>query len=134
MLHVVLKKSVWFFFSFLLFCSLVRNENTKRPGLYNLQVTRVPQLGRLDKIKNTCQYCDLLELWSAWVGDPSSYKKPYCDYVSFRFLWLFSNTAVPKVVSQSTCMMHPFPTWFMECMMHAILNKPFYTRHIKLGK
>ena len=39
-----------------LFCSLDRNGNIKTPGFYTLQVTR--------------EYCDLLELWSAWVGDP----------------------------------------------------------------
>ena len=49
-----------------LFYSLVRNGNLKRPGFYTLQVTRVfsnfPQLKQLNKIKNTCEYCDLLEL------------------------------------------------------------------------
>ena len=39
-----------------LFCSLDRNGNIKTPGFYTLQVTR--------------EYCDLLELWSAWVGSP----------------------------------------------------------------
>ena len=33
----------------------MRNENIKSSGFYTLQVTR--------------EYCDLLELWSAWVGD-----------------------------------------------------------------
>ena len=70
-LYVILKKSVFFikiiyiFLFFLSFCSLVRNENVKRPGFYTLQVTRVfsnfPQLKQLNKIKNTCEYCDLLE-------------------------------------------------------------------------
>ena len=44
------EKCVDFFF---LFCSLVRNENTKRHGFYTLQVTRVfsnfPQLKQLNK-------------------------------------------------------------------------------------
>ena len=58
------------FFCFLkLFCSLVKNENTKRPGFYTLLVTRVfsnfPQLKQLNKIKNTCEYWDLPELGSA---------------------------------------------------------------------
>ena len=39
-----------------LFCSLDRNGNIKTPGFYTLQVTR--------------EYCDLLELWPAWAGDP----------------------------------------------------------------
>ena len=38
----------------------------KRLSFYTLQVTKVfsnfPQLKQLDKIKNTCEYCDLLEL------------------------------------------------------------------------
>ena len=49
-----------------LFCSLITNGNIKRPGFYKLQVTMVfsnfPQLKQLNKIKNTCEYCDLLEL------------------------------------------------------------------------
>ena len=61
-LHVILKK---------LFCSLDKNQNTKRPGFYTLQVIRVflsfPQLKQLRKMK---------------------IKKLYCDYVSFRFLGL----------------------------------------------
>ena len=39
-----------------LFCSLDRNGNIKALGFHTLQVTR--------------EYCDLLELWSAWVGYP----------------------------------------------------------------
>ena len=46
------------FYYFFLFCSLVRNENVKRPGFYTLQVTRVflnlPQLKQLSKVKDTC--------------------------------------------------------------------------------
>ena len=65
MLHVILKKSVWNFY-LLFFFPLVRNENIKRPGFYTLQVTRVfsnfPRLKQLNKIKDTCEYCDLLEL------------------------------------------------------------------------
>ena len=49
-----------------LFGSLVKNENTKRLGFYTLLVTRAfsnfPQLKQLNKIKNTCEFCDLLEL------------------------------------------------------------------------
>ena len=88
-IHVILRKSVCNF-AFLLFFSfliLVRNENIKRSSFYTLQVTWIfsnfPQLKQLNKIKNTCEYCVLLELWSTWVGDPR-----YCGYVSFRFLRL----------------------------------------------
>ena len=53
----VLKKKVWNFCFFKLFCSLVTNENIKRRGFYTLQVTSVfsnsPQLKQLNKIKNT---------------------------------------------------------------------------------
>ena len=49
-----------------LVCFLLQNENTRRPGFYTVLVTRVssnfPQLKQLNKIKNTCEYCDLLEL------------------------------------------------------------------------
>ena len=45
---------ILFFLFFYLFCSLVRNENIKRPGFYTLQVIRVfsnfPQLKQLHKI------------------------------------------------------------------------------------
>ena len=68
-LHVILKKSVQNFCFLKLFCSLVKNENTKRPAFYTLLVTRVfsnfPQLKQLNKIKNTCEYCDFLQLGSA---------------------------------------------------------------------
>ena len=67
-LHAILKKSLSNF-SFLNFCSLIKNENIKRLGFYTLQVTRVfsyfQQLKQLNKIKNTCKYCDLLEVRSA---------------------------------------------------------------------
>ena len=66
-----LKKSVQNL-AFLFFT--LKNENTRRPGFYTVLVTRVSsnflQLKQLNKIKNTCEYCDLLELWSAWIGDP----------------------------------------------------------------
>ena len=62
-LHVILKKSVEFS---KLFCSLDKNENTKRPGSYTLLVTRVfsnfLQLKQLNKTNNAFEYCDLLEL------------------------------------------------------------------------
>ena len=70
-LHAILKNSGGNFFFLKLFCFLVKNENTKRPGFYMLLVTRVflnfPQLKQLNKMKNTCEYviflnCDLLEL------------------------------------------------------------------------
>ena len=64
----------FFFYYFFLFCSLAINQNIKRPGFYTLKLTRVfwnfPQLKELSKIKNTCQYCGLRKMWSAWVGDP----------------------------------------------------------------
>ena len=76
-LYVTLKKSVQNFCFLELFCSLVKNENTKGPGFYTLLVTRVfsnfPGLKLLNKIKTTCEYCDLLELE---IRD--SYKKLYC--------------------------------------------------------
>ena len=57
-----------------LFYSLDRNGNIKTPGYVMLQVTTVfsnfPELKQLHKIKNTCEYCDRLELKSVWVGDP----------------------------------------------------------------
>ena len=65
-----------------LFCSLVKN------GFYTLLVTRVfsnfPQLKQLNKIKNLREYCDLL--LELEIRD--SYKKLYCDYISFHFLRL----------------------------------------------
>ena len=39
--YVILKKSVQNFCLSKLFCFLVKNENTKRPGFYTLLVTRV---------------------------------------------------------------------------------------------
>ena len=64
--HVILKKSVRNFCFLKLFCSLVTNENTKNSGFYTLLVTMVflnlPQLKQLNKMTNTSEYCDLLEL------------------------------------------------------------------------
>ena len=66
--HVLLKKSVcnFLFYHFSHFCYLVRNEHIKRPGFNKLQLTRAfsnfSQLKQLSKIKNACEYCDLLEL------------------------------------------------------------------------
>ena len=71
LLHVMLKKNVRNFCFLKVFCYLNKSENTKRPGFYTLQVTKVflnfPQLKQLSKMKN---------------------KKLYCDFVSFRFLRL----------------------------------------------
>ena len=65
-LHAILKNTVWNFCFLKFFCSFVRNENIKRPVFYTLQVTRVfsnfQQLKQLNKIKNTCECSDLLEL------------------------------------------------------------------------
>ena len=51
-------------FCFLKLFYLLKNENTKRPGFYMLLVTRTfsnfPQLKQLNKIKNMCEYCDIL--------------------------------------------------------------------------
>ena len=69
-LYVILKKSVQNFCFLELFCSLVKNENTKGPGFYTLLVM---YRNKLNKIKTTCEYCDLLELE---IRD--SYKKLYC--------------------------------------------------------
>ena len=60
------------------FCSLVRNENIKRPCFYTLQVRKVYRI-RVNIV--IVLKCDLLELE---IQD--SHKKPYCGYVSFRFL------------------------------------------------
>ena len=57
-----------------LFCSLDRNGNIKTLGFYTLQVK-----GNIVILLNY----DLLELE---IQD--NYKKPYYDYVSFRFLRL----------------------------------------------
>ena len=72
MFHVILKKGVWSFslyYFFVLFFLTNRNENIKRPVFYMLQIRRIfsifPQLKQLNKIKNTCEYCDFLELRSA---------------------------------------------------------------------
>ena len=40
-LHVILKESVWNFCFLKLVCSLVKNENSKRPGFYTLLVRGV---------------------------------------------------------------------------------------------
>ena len=57
----------FFYFYYLLrFCFLLRNESIKRP--FFLYVTNkgvfsnFPQLKQVNKIRNTCKYCDLLEL------------------------------------------------------------------------
>ena len=69
------EKCVECFFVIILFLlsTLVRKENIKRPGFYTLKVTSVLpnflQLKQLNKIKNTCKYCDLLELRTIRVGD-----------------------------------------------------------------
>ena len=63
-----IKEKRWKFCFF--FCSLVRNENIKRASFYPVQqvqqairvFSNFPQLKQLNKIKNPCQYCDLLEL------------------------------------------------------------------------
>ena len=60
------------------FCSLVRNVNIKRPCFYTLQVRKVYRI-RVNIV--IVLKCDLLE---SEIQD--SYKKPYCGYVSFRFL------------------------------------------------
>ena len=59
-----LKKCVKFLF-FETF-QLLKNKNIKRPGFYTLPVTRVflnfLQLKQLNEMKNTCEYCDIVEL------------------------------------------------------------------------
>ena len=74
-IHVICKSVVHknciilhFYTSCHFYISILRNENIniKRPGFYALQVTRVFSnflgLKQLNKIKNTCEYCDFLEL------------------------------------------------------------------------
>ena len=78
--HVIFKKSAWNFCFLKLFSYLVKNKNIKRPGFYMLLVTKVllvtsvflnfQQLKQLNKMKNTCEYCDILDLWSPWTRDP----------------------------------------------------------------
>ena len=57
-----------------LFCSLNRNGNIKTPNFYKLQVTR--------------EYCIFLNYDLLELEIQDNYKKPYYDYVSFRFLRL----------------------------------------------
>ena len=67
MLHDILKKNLrnfWFFLK--LFCSIVKNENTKRPGFYTLLVTRV--FSNLSSTKITKQNKEYVWiLWSSWI-------------------------------------------------------------------
>ena len=64
MLHVIRIKEKCL--EFLFFNIFSRNENTKGSGFYTIQVTKVfsnfPKLKQLNKIKNGCEYCDLLGL------------------------------------------------------------------------
>ena len=83
-------------FCLLILSSSFRNENIKTPGFYTLQIIRVfsnfPRLKQLNKIKNTCEYFDLLDLLELEIRD--SYKQPYCDCF-FPFLTtMFSSTVV----------------------------------------
>ena len=56
----------FFFFFFFLFCSLVRNENGKRPVFYTLQITRVfPNFLQLKQLNKSKEY--LWILWSSWI-------------------------------------------------------------------
>ena len=138
-LHVILQKKVLNFLlllpfiNFFLFRSCVRNENVKRPGFYTLQITNIfsnfPQLKQLSNIKNMCEYCDLLELWSELeIWD--SYKKSYYDCF-FPFLmamlsstveWVLCFRVVPKVVLTSTYGRDDI----------CFLDRPFYTRRTNL--
>ena len=79
----------------------------KRPGFYKLQVIMVSSnfstAKQLNKIKNTCEHGLVYKIRPVVVGHGvnimsflnfdlleldirDSYKKSYCDYVSFRFL------------------------------------------------
>ena len=83
---------------------LVRNKIFKRPGFYTLQVTSVfsifPHIKQLNEMKNTWEYCDNFQLWSAWVWDPKRLQKTILGLCFFLFLMtMFSSTAVPKVAS-----------------------------------
>ena len=112
---------MWNFYLLKFFYFLHRNENTKRPGFYTLLVTRgfpnIPQLKQLNKINNTLEYCNLLELWSAWVADPRQLWE--------TLLWLCFFPCLTTMVSLSTCMMCASPKRFMVCMMYVFLNRPF---------
>ena len=65
--HAILKKSVWIFFFFLLFlfCSLIRTKYKKTWFLYVISDKGFIELSaakQLNKIRNTCKFCDLLEM------------------------------------------------------------------------
>ena len=61
-----------FLYYLFLFYSLVRNENIKRPDLYVKSNKGFLEFytTKTIKIMNMGEYCDLIELPSAWVGDP----------------------------------------------------------------
>ena len=74
--------------------------------------------------------CDLLELE---IRD--SYKKLYCDYVSFRFLRVYFRVLQFLQYSSFIITLHDvcLSKKIMVCMMYVFLNRPVYTRRIKLG-
>ena len=75
--------------------------------------------------------CDLLELQ---IQD--SYKELYCDYVFFLFLRLCFRVLQFLQYSSFVVNLHDvfFSKKIMVCMMYTFLNRPVYTRRIKLGK
>ena len=73
--------------------------------------------------------CDLLELE---IRD--SYEKTYYNYVSFasyNYIFKYCSSYSSFVISLHVCFSNQI---YGVCMMHAFLNRPFYTWHIKLGK
>ena len=122
-LHLILKKSVRNFCFLKLFRSLV----TKRPGFHTLIVKQNKEFVWI--------------LWSFtimiclnWIFDLNW--RFYCDYVSFRLLRLCYRVQQLLQYSSSIINLHDvcFSNKIMVCMMYAFLNRPVYTRHIKLGK
>ena len=92
-LRVILKKSVWnFLFSFFLFCSLVRNENIKRPGFFMLQSSRgFIEFSSAKIAKQNKEHVWIL--WSSWILICLSWRfdiviRNLIVTVSFRFLRL----------------------------------------------
>ena len=61
---------LFMFFSFLLFHQKWKYKKTWFLYVKSRVFSNFPQLKQLGKISNTCEYSDLLEFQSAWVGDP----------------------------------------------------------------
>ena len=93
---------ILFFIIFLGFVSLVINGTKRTWVLYVIPaLSNFPQVKQLNKIKNTCEYCDFLDIDLLQLEIRDNYKKLYCYYLCFfSFLMaMFSSIVVPKVVS-----------------------------------